>query len=147
MQWAGNLFTHYHYTTTDIEQRYENDLRIIRSAKSGFIIEIDSRDNEIPLPAGSPFSNWKEARRFAGPLPFTFTYNPRTKTILTIEGVRQNWHPEPLRIVRHQFPFLDSLHLENAVLANAFMVANVPYYWKKGKTEIWKKREDHSRVQ
>ncbi len=30
---------------------------------------------QLILPKGTPFGNWKEARRYAGPLPFTFTYN------------------------------------------------------------------------
>ena len=27
---------------------------------------------------------------------------------------------------------------QNAVLANAFIIENIPYYWKKGKIEKWK---------
>ena len=46
-----------------------------------------------------PFSDWKEARRFAGPLPFTFTYNPASKKVLVIEGVRENWKPAPLKVL------------------------------------------------
>jgi hypothetical protein len=50
------------------------------------------------LPEHSPFADWKEARRFAGPLPFTFTYNKDTKEVLFIEGVRQNWTPNPVKV-------------------------------------------------
>jgi hypothetical protein len=90
------------------------------------------------LPEHSPFADWKEARRFAGPLPFTFTYNKETKEVLIIEGVRQNWTPNPVKVIDYNFDFLSTLKLENPVLANAFIIKNIPYYWKKGKIEKWK---------
>ena len=94
MEFFGNIFTHYNYTTTDINQKRQNGITEINSDKSGFKIRIENSDNEnISLPNGSPFADWKEARRFAGPLPFTFTYNPADKKILIIEGVRENWKP------------------------------------------------------
>jgi hypothetical protein len=102
-------------------------------------VRIDDSDEEILLPINSPFENWKEARRFAGPLPFTFSYNSETSEVLIIEGVRQNWTPIPLKIIEYNFSFFRSLYLENPILANAFIIENVPYYWKKGKKEIWKK--------
>jgi len=139
MEWMGNLFTHYNYSTTDIQQTALNNLKEIRSDKSNFIIEIDDTEEEISLPAHSPFADWKEARRFAGPLPFTFTYDPKKKEVLTIEGVRQNWDPKPVRVVNYRFSFLNTLNLGDAVLANAFVIKNIPYYWKKGKIEKWNK--------
>ncbi|MEO5777108.1 MAG: hypothetical protein ABIQ27_09380 [Flavobacterium sp.] len=90
------------------------------------------------MPKNSPFKDWAEARRFAGPLPFTFTYNSESKEILIIEGVRQNWTPKPVCVLDYDFAFLKSLKLENPVLANAFIITDIPYYWKKGKKEIWK---------
>ena len=90
------------------------------------------------MPEHSPFVDWKEARRFAGPLPFTFTYNKETKEVLIIEGVRQNWTPNPVKVIDYNFDFLSTLKLENPVLANAFIIKNIPYYWKKGKIEKWK---------
>jgi hypothetical protein len=61
---------------------------------------VDAAGGEkIALPEGSPFADWKEARRFAGPLPFTFTYTAKKKQVLIIEGVRENWKPEPVRVI------------------------------------------------
>ncbi len=138
MEIMGNIFTHYNYTTTDIFQDENRQAKIISSAKSKFKIVIDKAGEEISLPENSPFSDWKEARRFAGPLPFTFTYNPATKEVLIIEGVRQNWNPGPVKVIEYYFDFMDTLKLENPILANAFVIKNIPYYWKKGKIEIWK---------
>ena len=138
MELMGNIFTHYNYTTTDILQTEQINSTEISSINSKFKITIDKTDEEISLPGKSPFADWKEARRFAGPLPFTFTYNSTTKEVLIIEGVRQNWIPHPVRVIDYNFEFLNSLKLENAVLANAFIIKNIPYYWEKGKIEVWK---------
>ncbi len=112
----------------------------IKSLKSDFKVVIeDSVDEEIALPEDSPFSDWKEARRFAGPLPFTYTYSAETKKVLIIEGVRQNWKPKPVKVKSYHFSFLDELKLSGAKLANAFIIKNIPYYWKKGRIEQWSK--------
>lgn len=146
MEFRGNLFTHYNYTTTDIIHTEEDNLKIVQSDKSKFKVKIRKTEENVSLPQHSPFADWKEARRFAGPLPFTFTYNKKTKEVLTIEGVRQNWTPKPVEVLEHHFDFLDTLKLKNPVLANAFIINNIPYYWKKGKIEPWKQKEDHFRV-
>lgn len=147
MQFFGNLLTHYNYTTTDIQELEQNGIVRISSATSNFSLEYKNpiKDN-IPLPKDSPFADWKEARRFSGPLPFTFTYNARAKEVLIIEGVRENWKPNPVKIIKYNFSFLDDLKLDNVRLANAFIINDIPYYWKKGKIEKWKKKEEDSRA-
>jgi len=138
MEILGSIFTHYNYSTTDITQAQTGSTRLFESVKSNFKVSIDISDENVPLPPDSPFADWKEARRFAGPLPFTFSVSEAKKEVLIIEGVRQNWTPRPVSVVDYSFSFIDALHLENVVLANAFVINNVPYYWKKGKTELWK---------
>ncbi|WP_298339453.1 DUF2071 domain-containing protein [uncultured Algibacter sp.] len=133
MAFAGNLFTHYNYTSTDISCKDEE----INSIKSNFKIKLNSKRRNITLPNQSPFSNLKEARRFAGPLPFTFTYNEGKKEVLIIEGVRQNWKPNPVHVEYYNIAFLDELKLKDIVLANAFKINNIPYYWKKGRIDLW----------
>ena len=137
MQVMGNLFTHYNYTTTDISQVQNLDTREISSVKSGFHVQLNTAAADVAIPEGSPFADWKEARRFAGPLPFTLTYNPATREVLIIEGVRQNWTPKPVQVTDYRFSFLDTLGLANPVLANAFIIHNIPYQWKKGRKEVW----------
>ncbi len=139
MEWLGNIFTHYNYTTTDIKQVYNNQERYVRSVQSDFEVTFKEGDKDTPLPSGSPFPHWKAARRFAGPLPFTFTYFPDKKEMLIVEGVRQNWVPQPIEVVDYSFSFLHSLNLAKLRLANAFIIKHIPYYWKKGKVETWNK--------
>lgn len=137
MEVFGNIFTHYNYTTTDIQIITEGNSKTIRSEHSRFNVTLDENATEIDLPEGSPFADWKEARRFAGPLPFTFTCDEVAKTVLVIEGVRENWKPEPVTVESNDFHFLRSLDLQNVVLANAFEIRNIPYFWKKGRLEKW----------
>jgi hypothetical protein len=140
MEFLGNIFTHYNYTTTDINKALQNGTTQIDSIKSGFKIQIENSEKEnISLPAGSPFADWKEARRFAGPLPFTFSYNSASKKVLIVEGVRENWTPAPVKVLDYRFTFLDNMKLSGIKLANAFIIKNIPYHWKKGRTEVWKK--------
>ena len=144
MEFFGNIFTHYNYTTTDINQNTQEETIQINSHKSGFYIKAEESENEnISLPVGSPFADWNEARKFAGPLPFTFTYNQATKEVLIIEGVRQNWKPMPIKVIDHHFNYINNLNLSNVRLANAFIIRNIPYYWKKGKIEQWKQKEEN----
>ncbi len=138
MEFMGNIFTHYNYTTTDIQQTEHNKTKEISSIKSNFKLILDKSEENISLPEHSPFVDWKEARRYAGPLPFTFTYNKETKEVLIIEGVRQNWTPNPIKVIDYDFEFLRNLKLQNSVLANSFVIRNIPYQWKKGKIELWK---------
>ena len=138
MEFMGNLFTHYSYTTTDITQTETDDKKEISSLQSKFKIIIDKSVEEVTLPIDSPFSDWANARRFAGPLPFTFTYNAQSKEVLIIEGVRENWKPYPIKVILYEFDFLNKLNLQGIVLANAFEIKNIPYYWKKGRIESWK---------
>lgn len=142
MEFFGNIFTHYNYTTTDIHQNRQNEITEIHSHRSDFTVRIESPENEdIPLPDGSPFADWKEARRFAGPLPFTFTYSPEDKEVLIIEGVREDWKPRPVKVSDYHFSFIDKMNLKDARLANAFIIRNIPYHWKKGKIEKWTTKE------
>jgi Uncharacterized conserved protein (COG2071) len=140
MEFLGNIFTHYNYTTTDINKITQNGTTQIDSVKSGFKIQIENSDKEnISLPAGSPFADWKEARRFAGPLPFTFSYNSASKKVLIVVGVRENWTPAPVKVLDYRFTFLDDMKLSGIKLANAFIIKNIPYHWKKGRIEVWRK--------
>ena len=137
MELMGNIFTHYNYTTTDITKTNLHTTSVISSIKSKFNVEVKTGNEDVALPQNSPFLDWKEARRFAGPLPFTFTYNEEKKQVLIIEGVRQNWTPRPVEVVNHDFNFLREKQLGSAVLANAFIMEQIPYHWKKGKIEKW----------
>ena len=139
MELLGNIFTHYAYVTTDIEQGQKDNRMVINSVQSGLKIEIETGSEDYTLPENSPFPDWKEARKYAGPLPDTFTYDKAKREVLIIEGIRQNWRPSPVKVINYQIPFLQQLGLKAPVLANAFIIRNVPYQWEKGRIEKWTK--------
>lgn len=137
MEILGNIFTNYQYTTTDIQQSLLDNQKIISSEQSDFKVKIGTDKKEVTLPEGSPFSNWKEARKFAGPLPHTFSVDENTQEVLIIRGLRQNWIPQPVPIIDYHFGFLNNMGLEKSRLASAFRIKNIPYHWEKGRIEKW----------
>ena len=135
MQFLGGVFTHYNYRHLDIHVERETNAWSFKN-NDGLDILINPKLTEVTLPKGSPFKNWKEARRFAGPLPFTFTHKANDEVVI-VEGVRSHWKPRPVEVIKAEINFPDLVNFEELKLANAFLVEQVPYYWKKGKVEQW----------
>jgi len=138
---AGNLLTHYAYHTARVRCTQEGEsleIRITTPHKEADLEMIaDLASKPAPLPEGSPFPTLQEARKYAGPLPFTFDYEPETHSIIIIQGVRQQWDPQPVRVEVRENTFFDHAPFKNAqpILANAFHLADVPYLWKRGVRE------------
>jgi hypothetical protein len=130
MTFLGNTFTHYNYSKIDINVAEKNNITTVNSTKTGLLVKTEEQEG-VSLPQTSPFKDWKTARKFAGPLPFSFSFNG-TKEMIIIEGVRQNWKPTPIEVLEYNIPFLKELNIKNPVLANAFTIKNIPYKWKKG---------------
>jgi hypothetical protein len=135
---AGNLMTHYNYRLADVKtQRDDTALEIELStpnAEADLHVKLYTDDVQDLPPEGSPFPDLKTARKFAGPLPFTFNYEKLTHSIIRIEGVRKNWEPKPIRAEIKKATFFDSPPFTgmSPILANAFHVSDIPYEWKRG---------------
>ncbi len=144
---AGNCFTHYRYQLcqTDCEQR--DRLLTWRIATPGgeadLAVTADLSSEPAPLPTGSPFPDLKTARRFAGPLPYTFDYERQTHSIINIRGVRTEWNPQPVRVQLDMPAYFRRPPFNQAspVLANAFHLQDVPYRWERDKRVLLEKRE------
>jgi len=135
MQAAGNLLTRYRYRMCRSETA-ESAGRLrwrVESEAASLDVTVET-GGPAALPEGSPFADEREARRFAGPLPFTFDYEPETGSIVTIRGVRGAWRPRPARVEVARNTFLDRAPLGGAParLANAFYLTDVPYRWEGG---------------
>ena len=139
MRFFGNIFTRYNYTTTDIWREEVDSVVKIKSSKSNFRLNYRNSltGESVRLPRSSVFGSWKEARRFAGPLPFTFEVDKPKREVLIIEGVRQHWDPRPIEVISYNFEFIDNLNFDEIRLSNAFEIEDIPYYWKKGRFEKW----------
>ncbi|MBW8877165.1 MAG: DUF2071 domain-containing protein [Acidobacteria bacterium] len=134
---AGNALTHYHYVKCDAQVREEDgslEVRIQTGGEADLHVIADLAGKPAPLPAGSPFPNLHAARKFAGPLPFTFDYEAETHSIVRIQGVRRQWNPEPVAVEVRTCTFLahPPFARERPVLANAFHLQDVPYRWERG---------------
>jgi hypothetical protein len=137
---AGNLLTHYNYVKCDVAANEEDgklEVRIDTGGEADLHVVADLGSKPAPLPEGSPFPDVREARKFAGPLPFTFDYEKETHSIVLIEGVRESWDPQPVRVEVRECGFLrrGPFAAESSVLANAFHLQDVPYRWKRGVVE------------
>ena len=136
MALLGNLFTHYRYVHKRISSTQEGHTLSIRAHDGSTEVALrDDPAHEAALPHGSPFPGWNEARRYVGPLPFTFSYDAKHKRMLTVEGSRVNWTPRPVQVERWHFAFLDAFGFSELRLANAFIMEQVPYAWKRGTLE------------
>jgi hypothetical protein len=141
MACAGNLLTHYHYRRARVdwsETASEIQIRVqTPQAEADLDLTAFINGSPSPLPPGSPFLDERQARLFAGPLPFTFDYEPETHSMILIEGQRKEWHPVSVRVEVRQATFFEvaPFHEITPVLANAFMVSDIPYRWKRGVLE------------
>jgi len=135
MTWSGNIFTRYGYELCRAEvDRSGDHLEVAVHGAAPLRLEADLRPVSAP-PAGSPFRDLKEARRFAGPLPNTFGWEPETHSLVIVGAARTSWDPVPVSVEVHQLAFLDRFAEFKPRLANAFYVENVDYRWKRGVIE------------
>jgi hypothetical protein len=134
----GNLLSHYGYSLIrpDI-QVDELRMRIVVQACGATKLDVTAYLDEPVLPETTVFANAKEARKFEGPMPFTFSYELETDSMLWVEGVRQQWDPKLVRTEVAVPPDFTTFGLrpESARLASAFCLENVPYHWNRGVVE------------
>ena len=136
MALGGNLLTHYNY--------HRCRASVVTCADAiRFTVHTPDRAGDLDvivdrrtggLPEGSPFASVREARRFAGPLPFTFDYEDDTHAIIAIEARRTNWRPAPVPVHVTRLAFFDQPALAGCVpqLAGAFYVRDIDYHWLRG---------------
>ena len=138
MACAGNLLTHYNYRRAAVRVTATPDRLEVRTRTPGGAADLhvvaDLGSRPAPLPAGSPFRSMAEAKRFAGPLPWTFDYEPETHALIQIKGERSTWRPEPVGVDVRENTFLAQPPFagRGAVLANAFYLHDLDYTWHKG---------------
>ena len=138
---VGNFLTHYNYRHARVDVREAASMLEINVQTPGHSADLrvvaDLRNRPTAPPESSPFRNWHEARLFAGPLPFTFDYEPETHSLVMIEGVRRDWNPQPIAVEVHRADFFKRAPFSVArpILANAFHVANIDYRWNPGVVE------------
>jgi uncharacterized protein DUF2071 len=135
---AGGLFTRYGWRHRAVDVRKERGfLHVVvrgRSREPTLEVSADLRSRPGAPPPGSPFASWKEARRFEGPLPYTFTFEKAMRSIIVVEGRRSGWEPAPVEVTVRRCAFLEREPFAGArpVLAGAFHVEGIDYRWERG---------------
>ena len=130
MIWGGNMLTHYDYHRCETKlEATSTKLNIVVTAPQADL-SVTAYLDRPELPASSPFPDLATARRFAGPMPYTFDYERQTHSLVQIRGVRAHWDPQPVAVEVHSAQFLDAY--PEARLANAFYVHDIDYRWEKG---------------
>lgn len=138
---GGNLLTHYGYVHCRAAMVTEGDRLHVTVTSPGGAADLDVvadlSSRPAPLPAGSPFANLEDARRFAGPLPYTFDHERETNSIVMIKATRSHWEPQPIAVSVRKATFLEHAPFNTVtpILANAFHIENVPYRWERGVVE------------
>jgi len=138
MVWLGNQLTGYHYRHVKVViDSHGTETRIRTTQTDGqpsLDLAFEDGGGDIALPDGSPFPDWRTARRFAGPMPFTFSPEP-DGSFVVIEGSRTDWTPRPVRLKSWKVGLFDEPPLNGApaIAANAFAVDHIPYRWLRGR--------------
>lgn len=138
MIWLGNLFTQYSYRHVGVGIAEENSATRVQTflpdGASTLDVTFKAVAESASLPEGSPFRDWKSARQFAGPMPFTFSAED-DRTMIVVEGSRQDWVPRPVEVDRWTVSFFEEAPLRGIapILANAFAVERVAYHWSRGR--------------
>lgn len=139
MSYLGNVFTHYRYCHCLVErERTGCTMRWLIRTPDGIAdlsVALDLSAEGARLPEASPFEDWRMARRFAGPLPYTFDYERETQSIISVKGTRGRWNPRPASVSVERTSFFDREPFRRVqpLLANAFYVEDVPYHWDRGR--------------
>jgi hypothetical protein len=137
MVWGGNLLTHYNYRLCRSKViATPSSLSIRTSTKlAAADVDVTAFLDDRGLPPESPFPDEHTARRFQGPLPYTFDYEPETRSIIRIKGIREHWNPVLVRVDVRQLGFLSRFAAHRPILASAFHIADIPYRWDRGVLE------------
>lgn len=141
MAMVGNWLTRYHYQKANISRTLSDNVFTVRiqtpNHEADLHVEAQLDSRPAPLPPGSVFSSVEEARKFAGPLPFTFSYDAAVNKMVVVKGVRKAWDPQPVTVRVHEASFLTRPPYAGvkATLSNAFYLEDVPYSWEAGKLE------------
>jgi hypothetical protein len=124
MALMGNLLTHYNYQharveLTDDDRRLE--IRIHTPDRAADLVVIADRESPV-LPDGSVY---------------TFDYEPETRSIVMIRGVRSNWMPRLVQAQVRKCTFFEHgpLSCVKPILSSAFYMSDIPYRWERGRCE------------
>ena len=131
---GANLTTRYHSTKVSAEAHAAYDVLqfVVTSSDGSADLDITAHLTDERLPDETPFENATDARRFAGPLPYTFSPDP--DGIVVVKSDRTDWTPRPVAVEVATATFFGNGPFADVPqrLANAFHVEDLDYGWRAG---------------
>lgn len=128
----GNMMTGYHFEYSPITWNFNKNECCIEVQNLVFKVDLSDYKEEIGLPKESVFLNWKEARKYAGPMKYTCVHSKTVDEMLIVEGVKESWIPRPIKLISGNWDKLNSIFKELKLCA-VFEIKEIPYHWKKGR--------------
>lgn len=141
MTTLGNLLAHYNYHLGEVNIQRDAERVQLRVTSRDGNGDVDLRANVAQngefLPEESPFSSPREARHFAGPMPYTFAEEPKTNSMIRVHGIHKGWKPRLVRVSVNKLSFFEQEAFADAKpnLASCFYIEHVDYRWKRGVRE------------
>lgn len=138
MVWMGNLLTRYHYRHVSVRLTEEGTQRrvetVLPTGERALLLSYEPGGSATALPPGSPFPDWRTARQFAGPMPYTFSPSD-DGSFVVVKGTRADWTPRPVTVTEWDVRWFAESPFRGAtpVLANAFAVERIAYRWERGR--------------
>ncbi len=132
---GANLTTRYHYRTVRAQVSADDDrLRFMITSTDGSAdVDLTAALDDHRRPDDSPFDDDAAARRFAGPVPYTFAPDP--EGIVVVKSTEPTWTPTPVRVDVTAATFFDHGEFAGVPrrLAAAFHAADQDYGWHAGR--------------
>lgn len=138
MRWGGNLLTHYGYRRSKISIAETADRFEVGVTTRGAVADLQLAarldPSPAPLPSSSPFRDPAAARRFAGPMPWTFDHESQSDSIVMVRGRRSHWRPHATAVDVERCTFFEQQAFAGIEprLANAFSMEGMDYSWDRG---------------
>ncbi len=132
MKILGNSLTAYRYEYLPIRFEQEGEICTIEAADA---MRIKADFSEHRFEPNAVFDSLDLAKKFAGPMPWTFSFQPEQNRVSMVRGQRSLWKPKIAKILHSDIPKLGELGLEDAVFSHAFHVHKIDYLWKKAEYE------------
>ncbi len=128
----GNLFSRYNYNYLKLDvERTEENINI--SSKHG--LQITSKAEKHQFTGNDFFKTEQQAKRFAGPLPWTFHFNKKQNAVSMVRGIRKNWNPKFVEVTNYQIPKLNEIGIQHATYSHSFFISNIDYQWNKSEID------------
>ncbi len=133
---GGSELTQYKFQYDPLKIGLKNNIISVKGRRIDIVVREKTGHADVQLPVGSVFGSWTQARKFGGPLLYTFEVDGNNVSIT--EGSRKYWQPVPAEVMNDETDFFDHSPYNDLkpLLSAAYVVKDIPYSWKRAVKEI-----------